>query len=590
MLREIYVKNFRSLLDFRMNFNKDTTMIVGENDSGKTSIIDAIKIILKPEETQFNIEDFSYGETKALIKIKIDNKYYIKEFRINETSVDEINSIGVDKEVIENTKNYINGIDFSHLDEENQRIKLFEIMFELGIPRGNAKLIDTLKVKVNEAIKDLEENDYISEITQIPGGTNIFFLDGKRFKNIDEHINELYFDKIKKEIWNERAIGSNTIENIIDYHLQRFTSELEKKIEEQGSIEKLREYVPNITKIKITPNFTRRLNVDLKVDLIEGENVVPVENKGDGTKRRITMALLEIKNEIDQEYLDTYIFDEPDTHLHVKSELDLLKILRNFVENQKQVIITTHSPFLLNSVNPEKVKLLQLINNQTVLSAFNSEDFESVLNTLGISNTNLFFSKKLLIVEGYTEYYFIPRIFKKIYGFDLKNVLVKIINGKGIDRSSSAARVFRDFEFVKKDDIYIMIDNDGDNRLKRFVELIDIPKKNKQEIGFKEFEDTFCPSLIYHSWKKHVTIELKTENPEAFEKFEKNWSLEMVIAIKNYCLKNNQKFSTKLSEYSGEICLYPMDKPELGIALAECAEKNDLDPKILYIFDKIKEG
>lgn len=43
-----------------------------------------------------------------------------------------------------------------------------------------------------------------------------------------------------------------------------------------------------------------------------------------------------------------FIFDEPDTHLHVKAQRELMEILEQ-IKQEAQVIITTHSPFILNS-------------------------------------------------------------------------------------------------------------------------------------------------------------------------------------------------------------------------------------------------
>ena len=44
-LRNIVIKNFRSLTDVSIPIG-DTTVLVGENNSGKTALIDAIKIAL----------------------------------------------------------------------------------------------------------------------------------------------------------------------------------------------------------------------------------------------------------------------------------------------------------------------------------------------------------------------------------------------------------------------------------------------------------------------------------------------------------------------------------------------------------------
>lgn len=46
MLKSIKIKNFRSLKNFNMEFNQGLNVIIGENDAGKTSLIDSLKILL----------------------------------------------------------------------------------------------------------------------------------------------------------------------------------------------------------------------------------------------------------------------------------------------------------------------------------------------------------------------------------------------------------------------------------------------------------------------------------------------------------------------------------------------------------------
>jgi len=46
MINRVNVKNFRSLKEIELNLEKDTTLIIGENDAGKTSLIDVLKFFL----------------------------------------------------------------------------------------------------------------------------------------------------------------------------------------------------------------------------------------------------------------------------------------------------------------------------------------------------------------------------------------------------------------------------------------------------------------------------------------------------------------------------------------------------------------
>lgn len=106
-------------------------------------------------------------------------------------------------------------------------------------------------------------------------------------------------------------------------------------------------FLPELTEVKVEPIFhPRDLNIDAKVKFENG-NEISIENKGDGTNRRMTMALLEFKKEqlrIPNDDQTIYLFDEPDTHLHVRAQLELVATVEGFSSAGNQVILTTHSP------------------------------------------------------------------------------------------------------------------------------------------------------------------------------------------------------------------------------------------------------
>lgn len=58
-LKKIHVKNFRLLHDAALLLEKKTTVIVGRNNSGKTSLTEVISRLLGEGNTRFSLEDFS---------------------------------------------------------------------------------------------------------------------------------------------------------------------------------------------------------------------------------------------------------------------------------------------------------------------------------------------------------------------------------------------------------------------------------------------------------------------------------------------------------------------------------------------------
>lgn len=58
-LKKISIRNFRLLEDVEISFEKKATLIVGRNNSGKTSTTEFFRRLLDPERPSFRIEDFS---------------------------------------------------------------------------------------------------------------------------------------------------------------------------------------------------------------------------------------------------------------------------------------------------------------------------------------------------------------------------------------------------------------------------------------------------------------------------------------------------------------------------------------------------
>jgi putative ATP-dependent endonuclease of the OLD family len=68
-IHNLEIKNFRKLKDLSIDFNKGLNLLVGENDCGKSSIIDAIKLVTGTQSNDWcriNTDDFyTDGKTRV---------------------------------------------------------------------------------------------------------------------------------------------------------------------------------------------------------------------------------------------------------------------------------------------------------------------------------------------------------------------------------------------------------------------------------------------------------------------------------------------------------------------------------------------
>jgi predicted ATP-dependent endonuclease of OLD family len=320
-------------------------------------------------------------------------------------------------------------------------------------------------------------------------------------------------------------------------------------------ISRIKRFLPSLTEIVVTTDFILKdLNIDVSVKMLENGVEIPIYKKGDGTKRRITMALFDYKSD-NNGNSNLYVLDEPDTHLHVKAQLELMKILNNFIKGNKQIIITTHSPFIINYYKPIKIRLFYNKCNETKVSYLKDcSDVEEILRDMGVENTFLFFARKILIVEGETEEKFIPIIFDRLFNINLSSSLIKIMNVRGIKNVPGFSNAL--LQLVNKDSIYALIDNDADDATNELISRLKLTNDHLYKIGQKEFEDSFKPKTIYNCWKKYV----ESRNRDIGDR----WTEEEITRTKEDCLKNNKKFSKKLKELN-DSCLIGLDKIKLEL-------------------------
>lgn len=140
--------------------------------------------------------------------------------------------------------------------------------------------------------------------------------------------------------------------------ISKFKDEVLSENNTEELYETLGEFLPKFKEIELDIQQKSTIKLDINVNLLNSKGQeISLEKMGDGTNRRTTMALF--KHKQDKNDL-CYIFDEPDTHLHIKAQLDIFRLFKELTSNDKQVILTTHSPYLINEVNPNDIKLLFL--------------------------------------------------------------------------------------------------------------------------------------------------------------------------------------------------------------------------------------
>ena len=129
------------------------------------------------------------------------------------------------------------------------------------------------------------------------------------------------------------------------------------------------------------------------------------------------------------------IIDEPEIHLHYQFQHEYLQVIRDLNRVQNcQYILVTHSEALINSstINSVRRFALSADGHTEVHSPTLTADQKSLIQILdNTRSTYAFFAKKVVLVEGETDRYFIRAVIQERYRYFDQEIAVLHIGGKG---------------------------------------------------------------------------------------------------------------------------------------------------------------
>ena len=390
-----------------LNLTKGLNVIIGENDSGKTAIIDAIKLVLKTHSYDYiRIEDKDFYNESNRFRIELIFEELKPEEAKNFTEWLSWNGTG--EEAMPFLKlNY---------DVKRQAGKIIPTDVKAGVDEEgyllSAETKDYFKATYLKPLRDAE-NELIakrnSRLSQILLGDEAF--KGKEkdndlvkiFSGLKEDL-ENYFKGVDSE-GQPKATEGKQIKDKIDNYIKDFYSKNHES-----------EFASTSTDIK---SILEKLTLTLMGEL----------NPGLGTLNRLFMAaeLLHLTKS-NWTGLRLGLVEELEAHLHPQAQMQVIEAFQK--QKDIQLILTTHSPNLASKL---KLENLIICNNgnafpmgesYTKLGKDNYKFLEKFLDT---TKANLFFAKGVILVEGWAEEILIPSIAKAI-GINLTEKGISIVN------------------------------------------------------------------------------------------------------------------------------------------------------------------
>ena len=194
----------------------------------------------------------------------------------------------------------------------------------------------------------------------------------------------------------------------------------------------------------------RQLLEKLELELRSPGGTDAVPNRGLGSNNVLFMACELLLLGTEEDGFPLLLIEEPEAHLHPQRQLRLMQFLQKRAETtrkdgqQIQVIVTTHSPNLASAIKLDNLVLLEsgkAFPLHTDATQLDASDYRFLERFLDVTKANLFFARGVVIVEGDGENILIP-VLARLIGRDFTEYGVSVVNvgGTGLRRF---ARIFQ---------------------------------------------------------------------------------------------------------------------------------------------------
>ncbi|ABY44618.1 ATP-binding protein [Bacillus mycoides] len=569
-LTTIKLENFRSYHGEVVIDISNFTTLIGRNDAGKSTILEALEIFFNAEIVKPDPNDvckFSGGTSFSITccfsdlpsSIIIDDSVptsFNREYLLNNNGELEIKKVYNCSAVRIIPKVFLNTVvpDIQEMHElvtfNNLSLKAIarkqDINERLYTKTSNVSLRDAIRMHLRDKYPDVGDREYLLEIS----GTN------KNLKEIHTKIGRLLphyaLFQADRPSRDEDSEVQNPLKLAIKSAIDQVAPELERireKVQDEvldvanHTLRKLEEMDPKlaqqlIPQPKKEPEWHKIFNFTL-----DGDNEIPINKRGSGVRRLILLNFFRAQAERDSQEKDIILaVEEPETAQHPNNQRKLVETLMSLSGEQNyQVLITTHVPAIAEMLPVDSLRYITEENKESKrITNSNDEVYLQIAEQLGILPDKR--ASVFLCVEGKNDVSFLKHISRVLYsegeiGFQLdenSEIVIFPVGGCSSLKQFVFEHYLKEFNLPY---IYIMDKDDKEADHKDFRQIREKLSglNNNSELFVterREMENYLCPELIKrfvfdrYRFAEEVSFELnirqETNVPKIIQEFLKD--------------------------------------------------------------------
>ena len=440
-ITKVIIENYKCFYGrFTFEPNIGLNILVGDNEAGKSTILEAIHLALtgilngrylKNELTQYL---FNIDSVNSYLKNLEEGKPAILPHILIEIYFDGEDIALFNGNGNSEKSNSANGISFKiEFDSEK-----YQAEYEELIKTGNIK---TVPIEYYDIVWTSFARQGITA-KRIPLKSALIDSSSNRYQNGSD----IYISRIIRENLEHKEIVDIT----------QAYRKMQEVFMDEDAIKTINEKIQSAAKIS---EKNVKLSVDLssknawETSLMTYLDDIPFQNIGKG-EQCIVKTKLALGHKKSKE-ANILLLEEPENHL---SHTKLNELIHNIKANMgdKQILISTHSSFVANKLGLDSLILLN--DNKIIKLKDLSPDTKSFFSHLsGYDTLRLILCKKAILVEGDSDELVIQKAYMKEY-----NRKLPIENG--IDVISVGTAFLRFLQIAEKlnKTVAVVTDNDGD--------------------------------------------------------------------------------------------------------------------------------
>jgi putative ATP-dependent endonuclease of the OLD family len=458
-IKSLTLKNFRAYKNQKIIFDEDLNVIVGQNDIGKSTVLEALDIFFGQEVIKIDITDWNKDRVSDEITIAIE---FIVTDNL-EILIDKENKTNLQEEYLLNENGYLEihkvfKISNEKLGKENIFINA-NYLYNSGTPIISQKIAELRKNLIDLKIENVDKTKsaeirkaIYSKYFELGNHLTMQLIEiakedtKKIWESLEKEL-PFYFlfqsDRANKDsdgdIQNPLKTATKKIVAEFEDDFKKIKDELEKKLVEIGNetIEKMKDMGLSVAE-SLTPKVNNK-NLDTLFSFtLESDDGIPLNKRGSGFRRMITLNYFRVEAErkISEKTNKNVIYaiEEPETAQHPSHQQMLVTALIELSQKKNhQVVITTHTPEIAKIMKENNLIFISKDGKEPKIIENKEEKLKLISNTLGLHP--YFNSKVIVCLEGQHDVNFIKNInqsiieFKEIIDIEKENITLLPLTG-----------------------------------------------------------------------------------------------------------------------------------------------------------------